>query len=108
MATAQITAPTPMMMPSMVRMVRILLRASARSATRTTSLRPMRELPPRPGPTRRACADGGAGRGGRSSRGLLAGDENIPFVQIALDQLRVVEIRDAALNSERNRLLVRT
>src|ERR1700733_13447488 len=38
MATVQITAPTPMMMPSMVRTVRSLLRAKARSATRMISL----------------------------------------------------------------------
>src|SRR5207245_4547338 len=36
-ATLQITAPTPMMMPSMVRTLRILLRAKARTATRSNS-----------------------------------------------------------------------
>src|SRR5207253_8576302 len=36
-ATLQITAPTPMMMPSMVRTLRILLRAKARTATRSIS-----------------------------------------------------------------------
>ena len=36
-ATLQMTAPTPMMMPSMVRTLRILLRASARTATRSSS-----------------------------------------------------------------------
>src|ERR1700675_3040164 len=40
--TMAITAPTPMMMPSMVRMERILLRASARIAIRTTAISSMR------------------------------------------------------------------
>src|SRR5258708_4763232 len=41
MATVQMTALMPMVMPSSVSAVRSLLRASVRSATRTTSLRSM-------------------------------------------------------------------
>src|SRR6185437_508393 len=53
MATVQITAPMPIMMPSMVSIVRILLRASARSAMRNVeaNLIQIKSLPKR-GPGR--------------------------------------------------------
>jgi hypothetical protein len=45
MLTTAITAPTPMMMPSMVSAERILLRASARSASRNVFMKSMFESP---------------------------------------------------------------
>src|ERR1700733_5432020 len=100
MATVPITAPTPMMMPSMVRIVRSLFRASARSATRMISRMFMRQsfrASARPrsiaAESRRTLPTGRslAGRCGRDH-------ERIAFVDGAGQKLRVVIVGDADLN----------
>src|SRR5690242_2222743 len=105
MATVQITAPTPMMMPSMVKIVRILLRARARSATRMISLRSMGLLlltlllepaAPAESTTRLSGLD----------RRLRRGDEFIAFLHVTLHNLRIRVIRDSGLDSHRNKGIV--
>src|SRR5271170_5868307 len=106
------TAPTPMMIPSMVRIVRSLLRASALSATRIISLgfmlqprfrmssRSPRRSAAKPGRTLTAPAG--------CLVGLLGGHQKIAFLQVSLDELRVVVIRDPDLYREGDEVFVRT
>src|SRR6202049_2945722 len=97
-ATLAITAPTPIMMPSMVRMLRILLRASARMANRRMLIKSIRSLLFRYccfASARRQCCQNFGGAGtlahGRIAQNLAVAKEHgatrqTPHVWLVCDQ----------------------
>src|SRR5579863_7531341 len=107
------TAPTPMMIPSIVRTVLNLLRARARSATRITSLgfivlSRLFRYPDSSWPT--AASETGRTPAGRCyALRLLRNYQHVSFVEISLKQLGIVVVGDPALHRNGNQVtLVRS